>query len=87
VSQPASPFTDRRAGHAVADPRGNAPSSRPLVQDARNAGRDDIASFFESVMTEDSSRAQKCHVFQRVLPLLGRSVSDGPRLLTPANPG
>lgn len=33
------------------------------VRDARNAGRDDIAEFFESVMAEDSQRAQKCHDF------------------------
>jgi rubrerythrin len=33
------------------------------VRDAENAGRDDIASFFRSVMEEDSARAQKCHDF------------------------
>ena len=33
------------------------------VRDARNAGRDDIAEFFESVMAVDSRRAQKCHDF------------------------
>jgi len=27
----------------------------------RNAGLDDIASFFEQVMAEDSKRAQRCH--------------------------
>jgi hypothetical protein len=31
------------------------------VRDARNAGRDDIASFFEQVMSED--RAHQCHKF------------------------
>jgi hypothetical protein len=29
--------------------------------DARNGGFDDIASFFEQVMKEDSERAAKCH--------------------------
>jgi hypothetical protein len=33
------------------------------VRDAKNAGLDDIASFFEEVMTQDSERAQKCHDF------------------------
>jgi rubrerythrin len=33
------------------------------VRDARNAGRDDIASFFEQVMAQDSERGQKCHDF------------------------
>ncbi len=33
------------------------------VRDARNAGRDDIASFFESVMAQDSERAARCHEF------------------------
>ena len=33
------------------------------VRDARNAGRDDIASFFEQVMKEDSERARQCHEF------------------------
>ena len=33
------------------------------VRDARNAGQDDIASFFEQVMAEDSARAHKCHEF------------------------
>jgi rubrerythrin len=33
------------------------------VRDAKNAGKDDIASFFEQVMAEDSARAQKCHDF------------------------
>lgn len=31
------------------------------VRDAKNAGLDDIASFFEEVMSEDSRRAQRCH--------------------------
>ena len=33
------------------------------VRDARNAGLDDIASFFEQVMSEDSQRARRCHEF------------------------
>jgi hypothetical protein len=31
------------------------------VRDAKNAGLDDIASFFEEVMSQDSARAQRCH--------------------------
>lgn len=37
------------------------------VRDARNAGKDDIAEFFERVMAEDADRAQKCHDFLREL--------------------
>jgi len=37
------------------------------VRDAQNAGKDDIASFFEQIMAEDSSRAQKCHDYLREL--------------------
>jgi hypothetical protein len=33
------------------------------VRDARNGGFDDIASFFEQVMKEDSERAAKCHQY------------------------
>ena len=33
------------------------------VRDARHAGKDDIASFFEEVMAQDSERAKKCHQF------------------------
>jgi bacterioferritin (cytochrome b1) len=33
------------------------------VRDAKNAGREDIAEFFSSVMAEDSARAQQCHKF------------------------
>jgi hypothetical protein len=33
------------------------------VRDARNAGLDDVASFFEQVMSEDSERAKRCHEF------------------------
>lgn len=31
------------------------------VRDAKNAGLDDIASFFEEVMSQDSARAERCH--------------------------
>jgi rubrerythrin len=31
------------------------------VRDARNAGYDEIAQFFEQVMKEDSDRAATCH--------------------------
>ncbi|CAA9358372.1 MAG: FIG00829281: hypothetical protein [uncultured Nocardioidaceae bacterium] len=33
------------------------------VRDAENAGKDDIAAFFREVMSQDSTRAQKCHDF------------------------
>jgi hypothetical protein len=33
------------------------------VRDARNGGYDDIASFFENVMKQDSERAAKYHEF------------------------
>ena len=31
------------------------------VRDAQNAGLDDVASFFEEVMSQDSQRAKRCH--------------------------
>jgi hypothetical protein len=31
------------------------------VRDAVNAGRDDVASFFEDVMSQDADRAARCH--------------------------
>jgi hypothetical protein len=37
------------------------------VRDAENAGRDDIATFFRDVMSEDSARAKKCHEFLKEL--------------------
>jgi rubrerythrin len=37
------------------------------VRDARNAGYDDVASFFEQVMQEDSQRAARCHELLREL--------------------
>ena len=47
------------------------------VRDAENAGRDDIASFFRSVMEEDSARAKRCHEF---LKELSGSSESGPAL-------
>ncbi|HYP44729.1 MAG TPA: hypothetical protein VEQ66_05985 [Propionibacteriaceae bacterium] len=47
------------------------------VRDARNAGRDDIADFFEQVMSQDSERAAKCHQF---LADLSGSDESGPAL-------
>jgi rubrerythrin len=31
------------------------------VRDAKNAGLDDVAAFFEEVMKQDSQRAGRCH--------------------------
>ena len=31
------------------------------VRDAKNAGLDDVAAFFEEVMAQDSGRARRCH--------------------------
>lgn len=47
------------------------------VRDARNAGRDDIADFFEQVMSQDSERAAQCHKF---LADLSGSAESGPAL-------
>jgi rubrerythrin len=47
------------------------------VRDAENAGRNDIADFFRSVMDEDSQRAKKCHDF---LKELSGSDQSGPAL-------
>lgn len=47
------------------------------VRDARNAGREDIAGFFEKVMAEDSARAKQCHEF---LKELSKSSESGPAL-------
>ncbi len=33
------------------------------VCDAKNAGLDDVASFFSEVMAQDSARARRCHEF------------------------
>lgn len=37
------------------------------VRDAKNAGKEEIASFFEQVRSQDSERAQRCHEFLRQL--------------------
>lgn len=37
------------------------------VRDARNAGQEEIAAFFEEVMAQDAERARKCHEFLREL--------------------
>ena len=31
------------------------------VRDAKNAGLNEVASFFEEVMSQDSERAERCH--------------------------
>jgi ferritin len=33
------------------------------VRDAKNAGLDELASFFEQVMAEDAERARRCHEY------------------------
>ncbi|OBJ19002.1 acyl carrier protein [Mycobacterium colombiense] len=33
------------------------------VRDAKNAGLDDVASFFSEVIAQDSERARRCHEF------------------------
>ena len=43
------------------------------VRDARNAGQDEIAEFFEQVMREDSERAARCHKFLTKLAQSGQS--------------
>jgi rubrerythrin len=45
------------------------------VRDAKNAGLDDIASFFEDVMAQDSERAKRCHDFLARLQSSSQSVS------------
>lgn len=37
------------------------------VRDARNAGKDEIADFFERIMKDDSERAHQCHAFLKDL--------------------
>jgi rubrerythrin len=44
------------------------------VRDAKNAGRDEIASFFEEVMAQDADRAARCHRLLKDLP--GSAVSE-----------
>jgi rubrerythrin len=46
------------------------------VRDARNAGQEDIATFFENVMAEDSQRAHQCHEF---LARLGGTDNTAPQ--------
>jgi hypothetical protein len=46
------------------------------VRDARNAGQDEIASFFEEVMRVDSERAQRCHEFLAQLTQHGTSATS-----------
>jgi hypothetical protein len=37
------------------------------VRDAKNAGFDDVASFFEEVQSQDSERAKRAHEFLKKL--------------------
>jgi bacterioferritin (cytochrome b1) len=46
------------------------------VRDARNAGQDEIADFFEQVMADDSQRAHRCHEF---LTQLGGTDNTAPQ--------
>ncbi len=55
------------------------------VRDAQNAGREDIASFFQEVMAQDSERSARCHTFLAELsgspepdPALSVSDFEGP---------
>jgi rubrerythrin len=43
------------------------------VRDAKNAGLDDIAAFFQQVMSEDSERARRCHEFLKQIPATGKA--------------
>ncbi|MEV6612191.1 acyl carrier protein [Kutzneria sp. NPDC051319] len=45
------------------------------ARDARNAGENEIAEFFEQVMAEDSERARRCHEF---LTRIGQTSKAGP---------
>jgi bacterioferritin (cytochrome b1) len=45
------------------------------VRDAKNAGQDEIAAFFEQVMSEDSQRAARCH---ELLAQLGGTDNTSP---------
>lgn len=47
------------------------------VRDARNAGKEDIAAFFEQIMAQDSERAKQCHEF---LKELSGSSESGPAM-------
>jgi predicted RNA-binding Zn ribbon-like protein len=46
------------------------------VRDARNTGREEIATLFETVMAGDSERAQQCHRFLAELPQHGTSATS-----------
>jgi hypothetical protein len=46
------------------------------VRDAKNAGEEEIASFFEDVMTQDSDRAHRCH---ELLARLGGTDNTSPQ--------
>ena len=43
------------------------------VRDAENAGRDDIAEFFRTVMKQDSERAAQCHEFLKDMAASGQA--------------
>lgn len=43
------------------------------VRDAEEAGRDDIAEFFRTVMKQDSERAAQCHAFLKDLAESGQA--------------
>jgi hypothetical protein len=46
------------------------------VRDAKNAGQEEIAAFFEQVMAQDSERARRCHEF---LARLGGTDNTSPQ--------
>lgn len=46
------------------------------VRDARNAGKDEIAQFFEQVMAEDTARAHRCHELISELTQHGTSATS-----------
>ncbi len=47
------------------------------VRDARNAGQEEIAAFFEQVMSEDAERAKKCHEFLKDLGGIDNTSPEG----------
>jgi len=47
------------------------------VRDARNAGEEEVAAFFEQVMAEDSARAHRCH--ELLIKLGGKTDNTTPR--------
>ena len=46
------------------------------VRDARNAGKEEIAAFFDTVMAQDAERAHTCH---RFLAELGGTDNTSPQ--------